>query len=556
MEKLNSIAPGPFALNASSPPPLSSSSYGERPLSLKGKQLDTSFSPTSGGLSSPEPGLIHSHEKMNKDRLREEAERKLNGDVAEGKGRDRESMGSRRPSTSGSDRSARSKGSESPKPVPAAVLKPKPLDLEKSSYEEVTNNAGIVPVEVEKPPPSPSYQAYRPPQPPQRIPRSPTFPDRPRTPAAYGQRLNTSQRPPIGLPSSPAHHRQKPNVNRINPKTAPLPQQLRPNSPLRQPSVDDDDRSGSAQRGLDRLTPNDRNRSLSRPGTRGGNRDMDTGKQEPSPVGSPYRNSPLSASRNPLLSSSSSSRNLTAGSTSSRTEHPEIPNSKPLPLISHGSRRSASTSSRPAHPDIPISISKPSPKPSPSISGHQKQKPNSRSARLSDIDSLMKDLQDSMRDLTQASPVTEDHNLRSPQIPPSPLHVNRPKTPNDQAPTSAKQNSPTRKTAAKSNCRGCGEAIQGKGLTSSDGRLTGRYHKECFVCQTCREPFSSSTFYVFDNFPYCSRHYHTLNNSLCKRCDIGIEGPCLETERNERLHPHCFTCTVCATQIPCTSLYG
>ena len=39
MAKLTSIAPGPFALNASSPPPLASS-YGERPLSPKGKTPD------------------------------------------------------------------------------------------------------------------------------------------------------------------------------------------------------------------------------------------------------------------------------------------------------------------------------------------------------------------------------------------------------------------------------------------------------------------------------------------------------------------------------------
>lgn len=34
-------------------------------------------------------------------------------------------------------------------------------------------------------------------------------------------------------------------------------------------------------------------------------------------------------------------------------------------------------------------------------------------------------------------------------------------------------------TAAKGNCRGCGELIRGKSVSSADGRLTGRYHKEC-----------------------------------------------------------------------------
>lgn len=38
---------------------------------------------------------------------------------------------------------------------------------------------------------------------------------------------------------------------------------------------------------------------------------------------------------------------------------------------------------------------------------------------------------------------------------------------------------PTTTTAKKGNCRGCGETIQGKSVSSADGRLTGRYHKQC-----------------------------------------------------------------------------
>ena len=106
--------------------------------------------------------------------------------------------------------------------------------------------------------------------------------------------------------------------------------------------------------------------------------------------------------------------------------------------------------------------------------------------------------------------------------------------------------SPARRptTANKGNCRGCGELIQGKSVSSADGRLTGRYHKHCFVCKTCKEPFQTADFYVMDNHPYCSRHYHQLNGSLCKTCDRGIEGQYLETEAKQKFHPHCFTCQV------------
>ncbi|MCJ1251078.1 hypothetical protein MMC30_008309 [Trapelia coarctata] len=100
-------------------------------------------------------------------------------------------------------------------------------------------------------------------------------------------------------------------------------------------------------------------------------------------------------------------------------------------------------------------------------------------------------------------------------------------------------------TANKGQCRGCGEIIQGKSVSSADGRLTGRFHKQCFVCKTCKEPFQTADFYVLQNNPYCAWHYHELNGSLCKTCDRGIEGQYLETEVKQKFHPHCFTCQDC-----------
>ncbi|KAL8761700.1 MAG: hypothetical protein Q9184_002204 [Pyrenodesmia sp. 2 TL-2023] len=107
--------------------------------------------------------------------------------------------------------------------------------------------------------------------------------------------------------------------------------------------------------------------------------------------------------------------------------------------------------------------------------------------------------------------------------------------------------SPLRKptTANKGKCRGCHELIKGKSVSSADGRLTGRYHRSCFVCKSCREPFQTADFYVLDNHPFCARHYHELNGSLCKTCDRGIEGQYLETELKQKFHPYCFTCQDC-----------
>jgi uncharacterized CHY-type Zn-finger protein len=102
---------------------------------------------------------------------------------------------------------------------------------------------------------------------------------------------------------------------------------------------------------------------------------------------------------------------------------------------------------------------------------------------------------------------------------------------------------------SKGECRGCGTHIYGKSVKAADGRLTGRFHKECFVCKTCQAPFMTAEFYVMNNAPYCAQHYHELNNSMCKKCNHGIEGQYLETDRKEKFHSHCFSCTHCRVKL-------
>ena len=107
--------------------------------------------------------------------------------------------------------------------------------------------------------------------------------------------------------------------------------------------------------------------------------------------------------------------------------------------------------------------------------------------------------------------------------------------------------------ASKGNCRGCSEPIVGKSVKDSSGRLTGRYHKSCFVCRTCGDGFPTAEFYVYENAPYCEHHYHELNGSLCNTCNRGIEGQYLETDTREKFHPRCFTCSTC--RIPLSADY-
>lgn len=124
----------------------------------------------------------------------------------------------------------------------------------------------------------------------------------------------------------------------------------------------------------------------------------------------------------------------------------------------------------------------------------------------------------------------------------SPEKVAPPQQPSNQ---DAKLQPERRPAASKGNCRGCSEQIVGKSVKDSSGRLTGRYHKQCFTCRTCKSPFPSAEFYVFENSPYCEQHYHELNGSLCKACNRGIEGQYLETDQRWKFHPRCFHCYTC-----------
>jgi hypothetical protein len=98
-------------------------------------------------------------------------------------------------------------------------------------------------------------------------------------------------------------------------------------------------------------------------------------------------------------------------------------------------------------------------------------------------------------------------------------------------------------------CRGCALPIAGRSLKDSSGRLTGRYHRDCFRCVSCAAPFPSGEFYVLADKPYCQTHYHERNGSCCRRCRAGIEGAYLETDGKAIYHPGCFRCESCGSAL-------
>lgn len=153
----------------------------------------------------------------------------------------------------------------------------------------------------------------------------------------------------------------------------------------------------------------------------------------------------------------------------------------------------------------------------------------------------------------QPPPLSRSHTnptqqrAHSPQLPPMPREPTLPFQQISMKPT----RQPTRKLAP---CRGCHLPIEGKSVKAADGRLTGRWHKECFVCKACHKPFQTADFYVINDQPYCEQHYHEANGSLCNGCNLGIEGQYLETTSGShgsplaggrKFHPHCFTCHDC-----------
>jgi hypothetical protein len=57
-------------------------------------------------------------------------------------------------------------------------------------------------------------------------------------------------------------------------------------------------------------------------------------------------------------------------------------------------------------------------------------------------------------------------------------------------------------------CRRCHLPIEKSAVSSSDGQLKGKWHKECFSCTKCSKPFEGDSFYVLAGKPWCQYHYH------------------------------------------------
>lgn len=125
-----------------------------------------------------------------------------------------------------------------------------------------------------------------------------------------------------------------------------------------------------------------------------------------------------------------------------------------------------------------------------------------------------------------------------------------------------------KRRAKKGPCKGCNLAIVGKSVSSRDGTLSGRWHRECFNCAECgtcnfQKGAPTSTlptattkteFYIFNDNPLCHKCYHAQNNSICPTCQLGIEGECLD-DGFSRYHLACLTCGDCGVLLDAQAGY-
>ncbi|OQV21742.1 Paxillin [Hypsibius exemplaris] len=89
-------------------------------------------------------------------------------------------------------------------------------------------------------------------------------------------------------------------------------------------------------------------------------------------------------------------------------------------------------------------------------------------------------------------------------------------------------------------CAGCQKPIAGTYLTALDAQ----WHRDCFICNDCRKPFDSGSFFDLDGRPYCEQHYHANRGSVCGTCQQPISGRCV-TAMGKKFHPDHFVCSYC-----------
>ena len=89
-------------------------------------------------------------------------------------------------------------------------------------------------------------------------------------------------------------------------------------------------------------------------------------------------------------------------------------------------------------------------------------------------------------------------------------------------------------------CKRCVQPIVENFISALDAY----FHPSCFVCVECGVAFNATSFYEYQDMPYCELHYHLKRGSLCNSCSQPINGRCI-TALNKKYHPEHFNCSFC-----------
>ncbi|KAJ3043057.1 hypothetical protein HDV00_005965 [Rhizophlyctis rosea] len=102
-------------------------------------------------------------------------------------------------------------------------------------------------------------------------------------------------------------------------------------------------------------------------------------------------------------------------------------------------------------------------------------------------------------------------------------------------------------------CAGCKQGLVGE-YVSACGK---EFHPQCFVCQECKQPFPSGTFFEQDGVPYCEAHFQARRGAICSGCTRGIaSGQRTVSALGKKFHLEHFGCTYCGKQLVPSNVGG
>ena len=88
-------------------------------------------------------------------------------------------------------------------------------------------------------------------------------------------------------------------------------------------------------------------------------------------------------------------------------------------------------------------------------------------------------------------------------------------------------------------CHRCNKPILATRVTVGNVK----YHKDCFYCDECKKPLDMR-FFNHDNGIYCENCYRTKFSSKCAKCGQVISGAYLSVN-GQKYHKECFVCEIC-----------